>query len=214
MASKRGASRSAPARPLVKGLGKDGDSHVHVYNICSCGMIEPFDLTRGPGRGGAANAKDGGVFGREEVVRHGQALISKAVTAKQIDLQVQYDDDSAAVGNSMDVITQSLDALQSDIKELGRCLKSGAFAAAQLQKVQAAVGSQLKVALMREKRKMEIKDEQIKNLTSKMTRIREQQAEIKAGYERYQKVRIILVVTIVVAIVMSVLFGLKVQEDA
>ena len=95
-----------------------------------------------------------------------------------------------------------------------RCLKSGAFAAAQLQKVQAAVGSQLKVALMREKRKMEIKDEQIKNLTSKMTRIREQQAEIKAGYERYQKVRIILVVTVVVAIVMSVLFGLKVQEDA
>ena len=38
--------------------------------------------------------------------------------------------------------------------------------------------------------------------------------DIKAGYERYQKVKVILVVVVVVAIVVSVLYGLKVQEDA
>jgi hypothetical protein len=180
-------------------------------------MIEPFSLGGGGGGGGGGDGGDGGgggMLGREEVARHGQALISKAVTAKQVDLRVRYDDDSAAVGNSIDVIAQSLDTLQADVKELGRCLKSGAFAAAQLQKVQEAVGSQLKVALLREKQKMEIKDQQLQNLARKITRIQKYQADIKAGYERYQKVKVILVVAVVVAIVMGVLYGVKEQEDA
>ena len=174
-------------------------------------MMEPFNLM---GVGGNGNASiEGGGFTREETVRHGQALISKAVTSKQVDLQVQYDNDSASVGNSMDSITQSLDMLAADVKELGRCLKSGAFAAAQLQKVQEAVGSNLKLALLREKQKIDIKDNQLKNLTHKITQIQKNQAAIKAGYERYQKVKVILVIVIVLAIVLSVLYGVEIQKN-
>ena len=187
----------------------DTHRHVHVYNICSCGMIKPFSMTGEDAGGG----ERGGVFGKEEVTRHGQALISKAVTSKQIDLQVRYDDDSDSVGNSIDSITQSLDALQSDIRELGRCLKSSAFATNQLQKVQEAVGSQLKVALLREKQKMEVKDQQLNTLTKKLARVQKHQAAIQAGYERYQKVKVLLIVVFIVAVVFGILYGTQVAGD-
>ena len=139
-------------------------------------------------------------MGREEVARHGQALISKAVTAKQVDLRVRYDDDSAAVGNSIDVIAQSLDTLQADVKELGRCLKSGAFAAAQLKKVQDKIGTQLKTALLRERRKMDIKDKEVAVLDRKLRRIQKQQATLRAGYKAYQVLRIVVIVLTVVLV--------------
>ena len=145
-------------------------------------------------------------------MRHGQALISKAVTSKQIDMRMQYDDDSDAVGNSVDKITESLNELSSDIKELGRCLKSGAFAASQLKKVQEKVTNELKVALLREKHKMDLKDEKIAKLSRKVDHIKKKQAAIYAGYRRYQTARNLVIVLVIALVALSIVSVILSQD--
>lgn len=186
--------------------------HVHVYNLCACGKMEPINFGTASAHDSRSSSSDG-VLGKEEVARHGQALISKAVTSKQIDLRVQYDADSESVGNSIDKIYESLDSLQNDVKELGRCLKSGAFAASKLKKVQEAVGIQLKQSLLREKQKMEIKDQEIKTLSRKLAHIESNQSEILAAYERYKKIRIFAIILVIASVVLGTLYGIETSED-
>ena len=81
-------------------------------------------------------ANPGFSLGKEEVDKVGQALISKAVTSKQLDGLRQYDDDSDAVGSSLEAMDGALDDLSNDVKELGAA-SSPAFATAQLQKFEA-----------------------------------------------------------------------------
>ena len=132
-----------------------------------------------PSRGGANPSFS---LGKEEVDKVGQALISKAVTSKQLDALRQYDDDSSAVGSSLEAMDGALDDLSNDVKELGRCLKSSAFATAQLQKVQKRINGQIKDMLRREKAKLEIKEKSILSLDSKLRKIEKNQNKIIFGY--------------------------------
>ncbi len=195
-----------PARPKPREAERLAglDGHIHVYNLCACGKMRSLlddmhDHDHHPGGGG------GGLLGKDDDnKRVGQALISVAVSEKQRDLRQQYDDDSQQVGSSLDTIADTLDSLSADVKELGRCLKSGAFAAAQLKKVQDKIGTQLKTALLRERRKMDIKDKEVAVLDRKLRRIQKQQATLRAGYKAYQVLRIVVIVLTVVLVIVSI----------
>lgn len=134
----------------------------------------------------------------------GQALISKAVTSKQLDSIKQYDDDSSAVGSSLEAMDSALDDLSNDVKELGRCLKSSAFATAQLQKVQERINGQIKDMLRREKAKMEVKEKSILTLDRKLRKIEKNQAKILFGYKAYKYLRIAVIILFVWAIIGTV----------
>jgi hypothetical protein len=163
--------------------------------------------------GGGGGANPGFSLGREEVDKVGQALISKAITSKQLDATRQYDDDSSAVGSSLEAMDGALDDLSNDVKELGRCLKSSAFATAQLQKVQERINGQIKDMLRREKAKMEIKEKSILSLDKKLRKIEKNQNKILFGYKMYKYLRVAVIILLLWGIIGTVFSFSSVTGD-
>ncbi len=139
--------------------------------------------------------------------RVGKALISVAVTERQRDQVRQYNDDSAAVGSSLDAMDAALDELQSDVRELGRCLKENAFAASQLQKVQQRINGQIKDMLRREKVKMEIKEKKLVSLDKKLRQVQKNQRKIIFGYRCYKYLRIAIILLLIWSVIASIYWG-------
>ena len=178
------------------------DGHVHVYNLCACGKMR--SLMDDDHHSGLVTGDD--LLGKDDGnKRLGQALISVAVSEQQRDRRQQYDDDSQQVASSLETIADTLDSLSADVKELGRCLKSGAFAAAQLKKVQEKIGIQLKTALLREKQKMAVKDKEVAALDRKLRRVQKNQASLQSFYKAYKVLRIVVIVLIVALVLLGIL---------
>ena len=186
--------------------------HVHVYNVCSCGNMAPIDLSDTSGYDGDGGHGDNdGFLGKTEAQNVGKALVSVAISEKQVDLRKQYDEDSQSVGGGLETMSASLDALSSDIKELGRCVKSTAIAAQLLQRVQERVNKEIRGALNSEQSKMTIKDKQITTLNRKLKKIERNQRSLIFGYKAYQALRwiviLLLLALVVLAIVTSIQMG-------
>ncbi len=172
---------------------------------------------RRPGGRGATPAKSSNSFSLgkdDDNKRVGQALISVAVSERQRDMRLRYDDDSDAVGSSLEAMDQALDDLSDDVKELGRCLKDNAFAASQLQKVQKRINGQIKDMLRREKVKMALKEKSILGLDKKLRKIEKNQAKLLFGHKAYKVLRYVVIAALLWALVSTIILGVPDEESS
>jgi hypothetical protein len=191
----------------------------HLFNLCECGLINQqcFSLNPTDNDNGNENGSSdsGGIMGGKGAdIRGGKAFIAVAITEKQASQQNQYNDDSIAVAGGLDSMATSLDALNSDIKELSRCVNKSTLSAKLLQKVQERVNKEIKQKLSNEKISMAVKDASLKKLERKLKKIRLNQQKIIAGYRAYQALRYIVVAVLLWAVIMSVLFSQQPAEPA
>lgn len=187
-------------------------SHTHCYNLCECGKIAPINLSDDASAeddhgSGGGDGDAGGMLGKTEAKLAGKALVSVAVSEKQIDLRQQYDDDSKTVGAGLESMSASLDALSSDIKELGRCVKSSAVSANLLQRVQERVNNEIRGALNSEQSKMKVKDKRISTLNRKLKKIQRNQRSLIFGHKMYQALRWIVIAFLVVIVVLTIVIN-------
>ena len=160
------------------------------------------------GLAGNDNQGATGGFGKSNTQKAvGKTLVSTAVTNKQRDQIEQYAADSENVGSALMTMDNTLNQLQSDIRDLGNCLKRTAFATQKLQSVQKAIGKTLRDALQEEKRVMMLKERRITELNNKLALVESKQKRIICGYKAYKAGRFVLLLVLVWAVVMSALFG-------
>ena len=145
-----------------------------------------------------------GIFGKSSTdKRGGKALVAVAITEQQVSQQRQYNDDSSTVEDGLDTMSNSLDALNSDIKELSRCVSKNTVSAQLLQKVQARVNKEIRGALKSEKNRMMAKDARLIDLEKKLTRIRRKQKNIQASSRAYQLIRYTIIFVLFVYVVIT-----------
>ena len=168
------------------------EGHVHCFNICECGKV------RLPGHicifnkcqcGAIQILKDapsesgGGAFGKSTTDRKaGAAFTAIGKTEKQKDIRIQIVEDHSSIASNMDKMTDSVNAIRSDVDDLKKYLKNNASAMKKLNGIQEKLNNQIMKSLAQEKNKMALKDAELNKLEEALKTIERNQACIKASF--------------------------------